>query len=251
MTLCRTEVRVNGFFERVFPHVHIFAAACDTFPRLQEAALGGDELTARQKAVLQFIAEETRERGYPPSVREIGEAVGLTSSSSVHAQLATLQRLGYIKRDPTKPRALEIHFDAESGNLAERRPPRFVPLVGEIAAGQPILAAESVEEAYPLPADWVGDSGTLFMLSVKGDSMIGAGILDGDYVVVRQQADARNGEIVAAMVEGPDGAEATVKRFVKQGRSVVLVPENPDMGEMVFDSGVEILGKVVAVMRRV
>ncbi|MCC7075806.1 MAG: transcriptional repressor LexA [Acidimicrobiia bacterium] len=210
-----------------------------------------DELTPRQRAVLEFISEQMQERGFPPSVREIGEAVGLTSSSSVHAQLATLQRLGFLKRDPTKPRAIEVHFDPESGGVAERRPPRFVPLVGEIAAGQPILAAESVEEAYPLPADWVGESGTLFMLAVRGDSMIGAGILDGDYVVVRQQQDARNGEIVAAMVEGPDGAEATVKRFTRRGRTVVLVPENPDMDDMVFDAGVEILGRVVAVMRRV
>lgn len=205
------------------------------------------ELTARQRAVLEFIVDETRVRGFPPSVREIGEAVGLTSSSSVHAQLATLQRLGYIRRDPTKPRALEIRFDVESGTSAERRPARYVPLVGEIAAGQPILADETVDEAFPVPEDWVGDGGTLFMLGVRGDSMIDAGILDGDFVVVKQDSTAPDGTIVAALV---GGEEATVKRLQRRDGAVVLVPENPAMEEMVFTSGVEILGRVVAVIRR-
>jgi repressor LexA len=205
------------------------------------------ELTARQRAVLEFIVDETRVRGFPPSVREIGEAVGLTSSSSVHAQLATLQRLGYIRRDPTKPRALEIRFDVESGTSAERRPARYVPLVGEIAAGQPILADETVDEAFPVPEDWVGDGGTLFMLGVRGDSMIDAGILDGDFVVVKQDRTAPDGTIVAALV---DGEEATVKRLRRRDGAVVLAPENSAMQEMVFTSGVEILGRVVAVIRR-
>lgn len=205
------------------------------------------ELTPRQRAVLEFISEELETRGYPPSVREIGDAVGLTSSSSVHAQLATLQRLGYLRRDPTKPRAIEVRFDHESGTAAERRPPRFIPLVGEIAAGRPVLAAEAIEEAYPVPADWVGDGGTLFMLQVKGDSMVDAGILDGDYVIVAQQATARNGDVVAALV---DGEEATVKRFFKRSGVVVLHPENEALDDMVFTDGVEILGKVVGVFRR-
>jgi len=208
------------------------------------------ELTERQRAVLDYIVEEMESRGYPPSVREIGDAVGLSSSSSVHAQLATLQRLGYLKRDPTKPRALEVRFDTESGSAAERRPARFVPLVGEIAAGQPVLAAEAVDEAYPVPIDWVGDDGTLFMLTVMGDSMIDAGILDGDLVVIRQSATARDGEIVAAMVSGSGGEEATVKRYFRRKGAVVLHPENPDLEDMVFTEGVQVLGKVVAVFRR-
>jgi len=205
------------------------------------------ELTDRQRAVLEYIVDQMESRGYPPSVREIGEAVGLSSSSSVHAQLATLQKLGYLRRDPTKPRAIEVRFDTESGTAADRRPARFVPLVGDIAAGRPLLAAESVEEAFPIPLDWVGDDGTLFMLNVKGDSMVDAGILDGDYVVVRQQKEARNGEIVAALV---DGEEATVKRLFRSGGRVVLHPENSALDDMVFDEGVELLGVVIAVIRR-
>lgn len=207
------------------------------------------DLTDRQRAVLEFIAEEMQEKGYPPSVREIGEAVGLSSSSSVHAQLASLQKKGYIRRDPTKPRALEIRFERASGTQAERRPARFVPRIGEIAAGAPILADESVDEAYPLPADWLGnEDDTLFMLDVRGDSMIGAGIHDGDLVIVREQPDARNGDIVAALV---DGDTATVKRFERRGNAVVLIPENDALSEMVFESGVQILGQVIAVIRRI
>lgn len=205
------------------------------------------DLTERQRAILEFIVTQMRERGYPPSVREIGEAVGLASSSSVHAHLATLQRNGYIRRDPTKPRAIEVRFDPESGGVIERRPARFVPLVGEIAAGQPLLADENLDESYPVPTDWVGDDGTLFMLQVKGDSMVDAGILDGDYVIVREQATARQGEIVAALI---DGESATVKRFQREGDRVVLVPENELMDPMVFDEGVQILGLVAAVIRR-
>ncbi len=207
------------------------------------------DLTPRQKAILEFIAHESQKRGYPPSVREIGEAVGLASSSSVHAQLATLQRQGYIRRDPSKPRALEIHFERESGQISEQRPPRYIPLVGQIAAGTPILASESIEEAYPVPADWVGgDSGTLFMLTVKGDSMINAGIFDGDYVIVRQQSHAENGEIVAALI---NDSEATVKRFFQDASGITLKPENDSMEDMKFESGVEILGKITAVFRRI
>ena len=152
----------------------------------------------------------TRDRGYPPSVREIGEAVGLTSTSTVHAHLATLQRLGYLRRDPTKPRAIEVRYDPGSGApRPSAGPTRHIPLVGDVAAGTDVLAQENVEELLPLPADFTGD-GQLFMLRVRGDSMIEAGILDGDYVVVRQQPTANKGDIVVA---GIPGEEATVKTF--------------------------------------
>ncbi len=155
------------------------------------------DLTPRQRQVLEFIDAEVRHRGYPPSVREIGEAVGLSSSSTVHAHLAALQDKGYLTRDPTKPRALELHLDIESGQPIERRPVRHVPLVGDVAAGTGVLAAENIEETLPVPEDFTGD-GVLFMLRVRGDSMIEAGIFDGDYVVVRQQPDAQPGDTVIA-----------------------------------------------------
>ncbi|HET7721682.1 MAG TPA: transcriptional repressor LexA, partial [Acidimicrobiales bacterium] len=166
-------------------------------------------LTERQRGILNFIEAETRDRGYPPSVREIGEAVGLTSTSTVHSHLGTLQRLGYLRRDPTKPRAIEVRYDPGSGASGERRPARHVPLVGDVAAGTDVLAQENVEELLPLPADFTGD-GPVFMVRVRGDSMIDAGILDGDFVVVRQQSEARNNEIVVA---GIPGEEATVKTY--------------------------------------
>ncbi|MET0894936.1 MAG: transcriptional repressor LexA, partial [Acidimicrobiia bacterium] len=154
-----------------------------------------DELTTRQRQVLEFVESEVAHRGYPPTVREIGEALGLSSSSTVHAHLAALQDKGYLTRDPTKPRALEIHYDAESGGAVERRPARFVPLVGEVAAGTGVLAVENVEESLPIPEDFTVD-GDLFMLRVRGESMIDAGILDGDFVVVKSQATAENGDTV-------------------------------------------------------
>ena len=205
-------------------------------------------LTSRQKAVLEFISEQIESRGFPPSVREIGEAVGLTSSSSVHAQLASLQKLGYLRRDPTKPRALEIRFDPESWTATDRRPARYIPLVGEIAAGRPILAAESIEEAYPIPSEWIGDGGTMFMLIVKGDSMIDAGIFDGDYVIIQQQKTVQNGEIVAALI---DGEEATVKRFFRTKNRVILRPENKSMSDMEFEDGIDVLGVVRGVFRKI
>lgn len=205
----------------------------------------GEEITARQEQILRFIDGFLGEKGYPPSVREIGEAVGLTSSSSVHSHLSTLQKKGYLHRDPSKPRALEVSWEGSSHPRGDRAPVRNVPLLGQIAAGQPILAAEQVEEVFPLPTDIVGDA-TVFMLKVKGDSMMGAGILDGDYVVIRQQATADNGEIVAALVEGE---EATVKRFRKTGDQVELIPENPSFDVMTFESGVQLLGKVISVIR--
>ena len=151
-------------------------------------------LSDRQRKILVYIEDCMRKRGYPPSVREIGEAVGLSSSATVHNHLATLQRLGYLHRDPTKPRALEVRFDAASGVAMERRPTRHVPLVGDVAAGINVLAQENVEELVPLPMDFTGD-GDLFMLRVRGDSMVDAGILDGDFVVCRQQPVADNGDI--------------------------------------------------------
>jgi repressor LexA len=205
------------------------------------------QLTTRQRQILDVIERHLRERGYPPSVREIGEAVGLTSPSTVHNHLASLQRLGYLRRDPTKPRAIEVRFDPSSGAAVERRPTRHVPLVGDVAAGTDVLAQENVEELFPLPADFTGD-GELFMLRVRGDSMIEAGILDGDFVVARQQATAQPGEIVVAGIPGEEG---TVKTFTKKNGKVVLLPANSRLRPMVFEPGdVQIYGRVVTVLRR-
>jgi repressor LexA len=205
------------------------------------------ELTERQRQVLEFIDGEVRERGYPPSVREIGEAVGLSSSSTVHAHLAALQEKGFLKRDPTKPRAMELVYDSGSGTAIERRPVRHIPLVGDVAAGTGVLAAENIEETVPVPEDFTG-AGQLFMVRVRGESMVDAGILDGDYVVVRQQPTAEAGDIVVA---GIPGDEATVKTYLRRRGKIVLRPENPTMAEMVFDpADVVIYGKVVTLLRR-
>jgi repressor LexA len=204
-------------------------------------------LSTKRKQILDCISEAVRDRGYPPSVREIGESVGLTSSSTVHAHLAVLQREGYLKRDPTKPRAIEVCYDPSSKVIADARPTRHVPLVGDVAAGTGVLAQENIEELYPLPEDFTG-TGTLFMLRVSGDSMIDAGIHEGDFVVVRQQPDALPGDIVVAGI--PDD-EATVKTFSSKDGSVVLTPANARLSPMVFDpSDVTIYGKVVTVLRR-
>ena len=170
-------------------------------------------LTDRQRQILEIIDESMRDRGYPPSVREIGEAVGLTSPSTVHSHLNTLSKLGFLERDPTKPRAIEVRYDPNSGAVLERRPARHVPLVGDVAAGTDVLAQENVEEILPLPADFTGD-GDLFMLRVRGESMIDAGILDGDFVVARAQPTADKGDIVVA---GLPGEEATVKTYTRKG----------------------------------
>ncbi len=204
-------------------------------------------LTARQKQILDCIDASMRDRGYPPSVREIGETVGLGSPSTVHSHLSTLQRLGFLRRDPSKPRAIEVRWDPSSGAAVERRPVRHVPLVGEVAAGTDVLAHENIEEVMAVPADLTGD-GDLFMLKVRGDSMIDAGILDGDFVVVRSQPEARNGEIVVA---GIPGEEATVKTYRHQGDKVILTPSNPRLEPMVFSADeVQIFGRVVTVMRK-
>jgi len=207
----------------------------------------GPKLTARQEQILTFIDQVMRERGYPPSVREIGQAVGLTSPSTVHSHLATLQKLGCLKRDPTKPRAIEVRYDPTSGAVLDRAPVRHVPLIGDVAAGTDVLAEQNVEELLPLPANLTGD-GELFMLRVRGDSMIEAGIFSGDFVVVRSQPDAEVGEIVVA---GIPGDEATVKTFDRDGDKIVLRPANATMEPMVFDADeVAVFGRVVTVLRK-
>lgn len=216
-------------------------------PASQKTASAAPPLTERQRQVLDFIDSEVRERGYPPSVREIGEAVGLSSPSTVHAHLAQLQDKGYLKRDTSKPRAIEVQLEAATGSAAERRPVRHVPLLGDVAAGTGVLAAENVEELVPMPSDMTGD-GELFMVRVRGDSMIEMGIFDGDYVVARTQATAENGDVVVA---GIPGEEATIKTFLNRRNKIVLRPANEDFADIVLDAGdVQIYGKVVTLMRK-
>lgn len=199
-----------------------------------------DELTQRQQRIVDFIQETVKERGYPPTVREIGEAVGLTSSSSVHSQLDNLERKGYLHRDPTKPRAMALSAEAPSSVA--------VPLVGSIAAGSPTLAVEDIEEMIAVPEGFADDR-EHFALHVAGDSMIGAGIMDGDIVVVRKQSQASDGDIVAALIPGPAEDEATVKRLRRKDGRVMLVPENPALEPFEMTDG-RILGKVTAVLRK-
>jgi repressor LexA len=210
-------------------------------------------LTPRQQRVLTVIKDSIEHRGYPPSMREIGERVGLTSSSSVAHQLRVLEEKGYLKRDPHRPRALSV-FDPDTAlegtvdetGVGDAMPEaNYVPLVGRIAAGGPILADERVEEVFPLPRTLVGD-GTLFVLEVVGDSMVDAAICNGDYVVVRQEQTAENGEIVAALLDG----EATVKTFQRKDGKVWLLPHN-DAYDPIDGTHATILGKVTAVLRRV
>lgn len=203
-----------------------------------------DDITARQRRIIEFIRKTVRDRGYPPTVREIGEAVGLASSSSVHAQLANLEKRGLVRRDPTKPRAMELR-----GPGASRRGGVDVPLVGRISAGSPVMAEQNIEEYLTVPTGFAG-ADDHFALRVSGDSMIGAGILDGDLVVVRRQDAADEGAIVAVLLPGPGEDESTVKRLHKDGGRVFLVPENPSMDPSEMTDG-SIMGKVVAVLRRV
>jgi len=226
----------------------------------------GDGLTLRQRKVLDCITDAVARRGYPPSMREIGEAVGLTSPSSVAHQLQTLERKGYLRRDPNRPRAIEV---VSPGSVSTSRTartvratgtgdemdvtgagdqmptPSYVPVVGRIAAGGPILAEQAIEDVFPLPRQLVGD-GQLFLLKVVGDSMIEAAICDGDWVVIRQQPIAENGEIVAAMIDG----EATVKTFKRKDGHIWLLPHNPAF-EPIPGENASILGRVVAVLRSV
>lgn len=198
-------------------------------------------LTKRQREIFDFVRRYSGEHGYPPTVRDIGKAIGLTSSSTVHAHLANLEKLGLLRRDPTKPRAIEVLVDRAKAAVA----PPGLPLVGQVAAGSPVLAEENIEEYVPVPGIAGGDEGE-FVLRVKGDSMVGAGIFEDDYVVVRPQSTAADGEIVVALV----GEEATVKRFFKEKDHVRLQPEN-DRLDPILSRDVKVLGRVVGVCRRV
>jgi repressor LexA len=210
-------------------------------------------LTQRQRRILEVIRASVTTRGYPPSIREIGDAVGLTSTSSVAHQLRALERKGYLRRDPNRPRAVDVRGADESaippatdvaGSDALPEP-TFVPVLGRIAAGGPILAEEAVEDVFPLPRELVGD-GSLFLLRVIGDSMVDAAICDGDWVVVRQQNVADNGDIVAAMIDG----EATVKTFKRTGEQIWLMPHNPAF-DPIPGNEAAVLGKVVTVIRKI
>ena len=200
------------------------------------------KVSERRRRILQFIKDEVDEKGYPPSVREIGEAVGLKSSSTVHGHLLKLEEMGYIRRDPSKPRAIEVLDDISVPKLRAID----VPVVGRVTAGAPILAVENIEEYFPIPKNFVNHE-DVFILRIKGDSMIEAGIFDGDYVLVSQQETADNGEIVVALL---DGEEATVKRFFHEGDRVRLQPESPAM-EPIYSNDVAVLGKVIGVFRRI
>ncbi|MDE0067196.1 MAG: transcriptional repressor LexA [Acidimicrobiaceae bacterium] len=209
-----------------------------------------DTLTTRQREILDVIVSHVHEHGYPPSVREIGEAVGLRSPATVKCHLDNLRDAGYLKRDLAKPRAIQVSYAGSSSaatSTAEHRPMRHVPLVGDVAAGTDVLAASNVEELVPMPEDLTG-RGELFMLRVRGDSMIEAGVFNGDFVVCRRQETAEDNKIVVA---GIPGDEATVKTLRRRGGSVVLVPANPEFSEMVFrPEEVQIFGQVVTVMRK-
>ena len=204
-------------------------------------------LTPRQRQVLDVIVEHQNEHGYPPSVREIGQAIGLRSPATVKAHLDNLRDAGYLIRDPAKPRAIQIRYEGQSGAAADRRPVRHVPLVGDVAAGTDVLASENIDELIPVPSDLTGD-GELFMLRVRGESMIDMGIFDGDFVVCHTQSSADRGDVVIA---GIPGEEATVKTYDERDGKVVLVPSNQALSEMVFEADeIEIFGRVVTVMRK-
>lgn len=213
--------------------------------------MDGADLTKRQRDILDFIVENMQDRGFPPSVREICDAVGLSSPSTVHAHLSSLEELGYIRRDPTKPRAIDVRWGSQVGRMRDNRPAVVsLPIYGSIAAGPTSLAEEVREGVLPFPKDFISES-PHFVLTVKGESMIDDGILDGDLIIVRSQADASNGDIVVAQVGGETGeAEATVKRLRKQGGKIILVPSNPHMQPFEAAADTRIMGKVVALLRR-
>lgn len=202
------------------------------------------KLSARQQSILDFIRSQVQAKGYPPSVREIGEAVGLASSSTVHGHLSRLEKKGYIRRDPTKPRAIELIQKDRNGDEIISTPSISIPVIGKVTAGSPITAIENVEEYLPMPASFVQDEES-FILEISGDSMIEAGIFNGDYVVVHQQSSANNGDIVVAMTEDD---EATVKRFFKEKDHIRLQPENASLQPIILDN-VQILGRVIGVFR--
>lgn len=199
------------------------------------------EISAKQQKILEFIQTAIRQKGYPPSVREIGEAVGLKSPSTVHMHLNKLEQMGAIRRESDKNRAIDVVGDSPMRNVSMVS----VPLVGRVTAGQPVLAVENIEDTYPMPSDLVGHE-SVFMLKVDGESMIQAGIYDGDFVIVRDQDSARNGDIIVALV---DGEEATVKRFFRESDRVRLQPENDSM-EPIYSRDVSVLGKVVGLYRK-
>jgi repressor LexA len=201
----------------------------------------GRALTRRQREILNYVLEYSRQHGYPPSVRDIGNALHLTSSSTVHSHLSALEKKGYIRRDPSKPRAIEILRDDSS---MPRKRPVLLPVVGRVTAGEPILADQNIEDTFVLPEEFTG-GGECFMLRVRGESMIGAGIYDGDHLVVRRQSHADNGDIVVARI----GEEATVKRFFREEGTIRLQPENPAM-EPIRSREVVIEGKGIGLIRR-
>ncbi|RKD34509.1 transcriptional repressor LexA [Thermohalobacter berrensis] len=204
-----------------------------------------EDLSDKQKKILEFIKSEIQTKGYPPSVREICKAVNLKSTSTVHGHLSRLEKKGYIRRDSTKPRAIEV-IDKDSGNLYfSKKEIVEVPIVGKVTAGTPVLAVENIEDTFPLPVEFAENS-SVFMLEVNGESMIEAGILDGDYVLVKQQNTAINGDIVLALIED----EATIKRFYKEKDSIRLQPENQYM-EPIIVKDVKILGKIIGVFRKI
>ncbi len=202
-----------------------------------------DDLSKKQIEILNFIGEAVSKKGYPPAVREICEAVGLKSTSTVHGHLTKIEQKGYIRRDPTKPRAIEI-IDTSEVLPSFDMNTTYVPVVGQVTAGQPILAVENIEENFPVPSEFMAD-GNYFMLKISGDSMIEAGILDKDFVLVKQQKDAHNGDTVVALIED----SATVKTFYKESNRIRLQPENSTMDPMYFNT-VEILGLVKGVFRK-
>lgn len=219
--------------------------------------MSGKELSQKQRQILDFIIQQQAQRGYPPSVREICEAANLSSTSTVHGHLERLERKGYIRRDPTKPRAIEILYHPEQEILPEdMSSPEFnevppaevaqVPVIGRVTAGEPILAVENIEDHFPLPLSVLGDEPEKdFMLRVRGESMINAGILDGDYILVHQQSSARNGEIVVALIDD----SATVKRFFREKEFIRLQPENDYMAP-IYVKEASVLGRVIGVYRR-
>lgn len=204
------------------------------------------KLSKRQQSILNFIKEEVRTKGYPPSVREIAVAVGLASSSTVHGHLSRLENKGFIRRDPTKPRAIEVLDKTEETNIPKDKA-RYAPLIGKVTAGLPITAVENIDEFIPLPSTTAGPDDNLFVLIIEGESMIEAGIFDGDMVIVKQQNTAQNGDLVVAMTEED---EATVKRFFKEKSQIRLQPENPTMEPLFYDN-VTILGKVIGLYREI
>ncbi|MCC3143914.1 transcriptional repressor LexA [Halanaerobium sp. Z-7514] len=204
-----------------------------------------EDLSKRQKSILNFIINEIKAKGYPPSVREIGKAVGLKSPASVHSHLKTLEKLKYLRRDPSKPRAIEVIYNKEKNNKSNKEM-IDIPVVGKVTAGAPILAEENIEDYFPLPLGYIKvGNNDVFMLKVSGDSMINAGIHDGDYVIAEKQNYAENAQIVIALIED----EATVKRFYKEENNIRLQPENPAY-EPIISENVKVLGKVIGLYRR-